>query len=92
VSLSTQALDCIHNIRLLGQERVPQIRGPLNVARHPLNHVWKLHQSLDAWVPRLLGHCVRQCLALQIFVLIHPLLKLNDFEWISGSSERLSQE
>jgi hypothetical protein len=51
----------------------------LNIARHPLNHVWKLYQSLYAWVPRLLGHCIRQCFALQILVSIHPLLQLDDF-------------
>jgi hypothetical protein len=64
----------------------------LDVARHPLNHVWKLYQRLDAWVPRLLCHGVRQRFPLKIFVSIHPLLKLNNFKWISGSGECLSQK
>jgi hypothetical protein len=64
----------------------------LNVARHPLNHVWKFYQRLDACVPRLLCHGGRQRLALQIFISIHPLLKLDNFKRISGSGECLSQE
>jgi hypothetical protein len=77
---------------LLRQECVPQIRRPLDIAGHTLHHVWKLDQCLYAWVPLLLCHCVRQRLALQILVPIHPLLKLDNFKWISGSSERLSEE
>jgi hypothetical protein len=92
LSLPTQALNCIHHIRLLCQKRVSQVGRPLDVASHPLNHVWKLYQRLDAWVPRLLCHGIRQRLALQIFVSIHPLLKLDNLKWISGSGECLSQK
>jgi len=77
---------------LLRQECVSQIRRPLDIAGHTLHHVWKLYQSLYAWVPRLLCHRVCQRFAFQILVPIHPLLKLDDLEWISGSSQRLSQE
>jgi hypothetical protein len=51
----------------------------LDIARHPLNHVWKLYQSLYAWVPRLLCDGVGQRFACQILVPIHPLLQLDDF-------------
>jgi hypothetical protein len=77
---------------LLRQERVSQIRRPLDIAGHTLYHVWKLYHCLYARVPRLLCHCVRQRFAFQILVPIHPLLKLDNFKRISGSSERLSQE
>jgi hypothetical protein len=77
---------------LLRQECVSQIRRPLDIAGHTLHYVWKLYQSLDAWVPRLLCHRARQRFACHILVLIHPLLKLDDLERISGSSQRLSQE
>jgi hypothetical protein len=77
---------------LLRQKCVSQVRRPLDIARHPLHQVWKLYQSLDAWVPWLLCHGVRQRFAFQILVSIHPLLKLDNFKWISGSGERLSQE
>jgi hypothetical protein len=77
---------------LLCEECVSQIRRPSDIAGHTLHHVWKLYQSLYAGVPILLGHRVRQSFAFQILVPIHPLLKLDNLEWISGSSERLSQE
>jgi hypothetical protein len=92
LSLPTQALHCIHHIRLLCQKRVTQVGRPLDVASHPLNHVWKLYQRLDAGVPRLLCHGIRQRFSLEVFVSIHPLLKLDNFKWISGSGEGLSQK
>jgi hypothetical protein len=68
---------------LLRKKGVPQIRCPLDIARHPLNHVWILHESLNTWVPRLLCHGVCQRFALQILIIVHPLLKLNYFKRIS---------
>jgi hypothetical protein len=73
-SLPTHSLDRIHHVRLLRQKCISQVRRPLDIAGHTLHHVWKLYQSLYAWVPRLLRHGVRQRFALQILVPIHPLL------------------
>jgi hypothetical protein len=92
LSLRAHALDCVHHVSLLRQECVSQIRRPLDIADHALQHVWKGYHSLYAWVPRLLCHRVRQRFVFQILVPIHPLLKLDDLKWISGSSQRLSQE
>jgi hypothetical protein len=92
LSFRTHALDCVHHIRLLRQESVSQVCHPLNIASHPLHHVWILHESLNTWVPRLLCHSVRQGFALQILIVVHPLLKLNYFQWIGRSGERLRQE
>jgi hypothetical protein len=92
LSLGAHALNCVHYISLLREECVSQIRRPLNIAGHPLHYVWKLYQPLNAWVPRLLCHGVRERFALQIFVSIHPLLKLDDLQWISRSGECLSKE
>jgi hypothetical protein len=64
LSFRAHALDCIHHVRLLCQECVSQIRRPLDIARHALYYVWKLYQSLDAWVPRLFCHRFRQRLPL----------------------------
>jgi hypothetical protein len=85
-------LDCVHHVSLLRQECVSQVRRPLNIASHPLHHVWILYQRLDAWVPRLLCHSIRESFALQILVVIHPLLKLNYFQWIGRSGKSLRQE
>jgi hypothetical protein len=40
----------------------------------------------------LLCHSVRQRFALQILVVIHPLLKLNHLQRVSRSGERLRQK
>jgi hypothetical protein len=85
-------LDCIHHVGLLGQECVSQVCHPLNIARHPLYHVWIFYQGLDARIPRLLCHSVRQRFALQILIVVHPLLKLNHFQWIGRGGKRLRQE
>jgi len=77
---------------LLRQECISQIRCPLDVAGHALHHIRKRYQSLNTWVPRLLCHRIGQRFSCQILVLVHPLLKLDDLQRISGSSERLSQE
>jgi hypothetical protein len=77
---------------LLCQKRVPQVGRPLDVARHPLHHVRKLNQTLDTGVPGLLCHRVCQRFALQILIVIHPLLKLDYFQWISRSGEGLRQK
>src|SRR5262249_11753949 len=54
LGLPAHALNCVHHVRLLPQECVPQIRCPLDVAGHACHHVRKHHQSLNTWVPRLL--------------------------------------
>jgi hypothetical protein len=77
---------------LLRQKCISQVRHPLNIVGHARNDVRISYQSLDAWVPRLLRHSVCQGFVIQTLVLLHPLLKLHDFERISGSSERLSQK
>jgi hypothetical protein len=77
---------------LLSEEGVTEICRPLNVARHALNRFWSRSEGLHTWVPRLLCHSVGQRFIFQIFVPIHPLLKLNYFQWIGGSGEGLRQE
>jgi hypothetical protein len=44
LSLRAHALDCIHHIRLLRQKCISQVGRPLDIARHPLHHIWKLYQ------------------------------------------------
>jgi hypothetical protein len=74
------------------EECVSQIRRPLDIASHPLKDVRERYQCLDAWIPRLLGHSVRQCFVLQVLVIRVPLLKLDYFQRISGSGQRLGKK
>jgi hypothetical protein len=92
LGLCAHALNGVHDVRLLGQERISQIRRPLDIARHPLHHVWKCRHCLDTRVPWLPGHRVRQRLVLQVLVIRVPLLKLNHFQRIGGSSQGLGKK
>ncbi|HXI39732.1 MAG TPA: hypothetical protein VNH83_07120 [Bryobacteraceae bacterium] len=89
---SPHALDCIHHILLLREKGVSEVGGPLDVACHALQSVWHTGHRLHAGVPWLFGHRISQRLALQIFVILHPLLKLDELQGISGSGESLGQE
>jgi hypothetical protein len=64
----------------------------LDISSHPLHHIWKRCHRLDTWIPWLLGHCVRESLVLQVLIIRHPLLKLNDFQGVSGSGQRLGEK
>jgi hypothetical protein len=56
LSLGPHALDCSHHISLLRQECVSQIRRPLNVLCERFHDIREWSQTLNARVPRLLGH------------------------------------
>jgi hypothetical protein len=55
----------IHHIRLLGDKGVPQVRRPLNIAGHPLKSVRNCRERLDARIPRLLCHGIRERFVLE---------------------------
>jgi hypothetical protein len=76
----------------LREEGVTEIRCPLDIASHTLNHVRVSCQRLHARVPRLFCYSIRQCFVFQILVSIHPLLKLNVLQWVSGGGQGLGQQ
>jgi len=76
----------------LREKRVSKIGRPLDVAGQPLDDIWSRRQGLDTGIPWLLGHGVSECFVFQSFISIHPLLKLNDFERISRSSQSLGEQ
>jgi hypothetical protein len=65
LSLLAHALHGIHHIALLRQERVAQIRGPLNIVCQALYDVWQSRECLDTWIPRFLRYRIGECLVLQ---------------------------
>jgi hypothetical protein len=83
-------LNCRHHVILLREERVSEIRCPLNVVGEFCDHIRKRSQTLNACIPWLLGYGIRQGLILQAGVLPDPLLKLNEFDWVGGSNQRLA--
>jgi hypothetical protein len=56
--LRAHALNRVHHIALLSEERVAQISGPLNVIRQPLNDILQRSHRLNARIPRLLLHSI----------------------------------
>jgi hypothetical protein len=73
----------IHHVRLLGEKRIPEISRPLDIAGHSLQSFRNSSERLHAWIPRLFRDCIFQRFVLEILVLVHPLLKLDNFERIS---------
>jgi hypothetical protein len=90
LSFRAHALNCCHYIILLSEKCVPQIGGPLNVARKSFDHIGECGQSLNARVPRLLGNGISQSLILQAGVLPQPLLELDEFDRIGRGHQRLA--
>jgi len=64
LSLGPHALNCVHHVGLLGQERVAEIRRPLDIAGQPLNYIRKRCHCLDARIPRLFCYRIGQRLVL----------------------------
>ncbi len=85
-------LDGVHDVALLVEEGVPEIRRPLDVVAEPLDDVGNRRHRLDARVPGLLGDRVGERLVLQVLVLREPLLELHDLQRVGGRHERLGQE
>ena len=90
LGLGAHALDRVHHIGFLREESVSQLRGPSDIIAQLLDHVGHYHHGLDAGVPRLFFRCIGQRLALQVLILSHPLLELNDLERVGGSDQRLA--
>ena len=92
LGLLPHPLDGVHDVALLREEGVPEVGRPLDVVREPLHDLGKCRHRLDARVPGLLGDGVRERLVLQVRVLRHPLLELDDLERVGGGHERLGEE
>jgi len=56
--LSPHALHGRHHIALLREKSIPQVCGPLNIVGEPFCDVRNSRKRLNAWVPRLFGHCL----------------------------------
>lgn len=51
------ALDCIHNVALLGKESVAEVRGPLDVLGQLLHDIGQRRHCLNAGIPILFLNC-----------------------------------
>jgi hypothetical protein len=89
---AAHALDRVHHVTLLRQEGVTEVGSPLDVVSQSLDHIGRSRQGLNTGIPVLLLHCIGESLVLQVLVLLHPLLKLNNFQRVGGCHERLTQK
>jgi len=90
--LSPQILDRIHYVRLLPQKRIPQVGGPPDIAIQQRHHIRKRHQRLHARVPILLPRRLHQFPVTQVSILLQPLLRLNDLQWVSARHQYLAKQ
>ncbi len=90
--LLPHALDRVHDVRLLVEEGVPQVGGPLDVVAETLHDVGERRHRLDGRVPGLLRDRVCERLVLQSLVLPEPLLELDDLERVGRGHERLREQ
>jgi hypothetical protein len=91
LSLLAHTLNRSHHIGLLRQKRIAEIRCPLNIVSQALDQVGQSSQSLDAWIPRLLGNRIRKGFIFQPRILRKPLLELNNLKRIRGGGKGLGQ-
>jgi hypothetical protein len=92
LGLFSHALYGLHHSALLSQERIPQIRGPLNVVSQSLYDIRQDCHGLDAGIPRLLLDSIGKRFVFQPRVFRQPLLKLDQFERIGGRRQGLCQQ
>jgi hypothetical protein len=92
LGFSAHALNRIHHVFLLRKKGVTQIRRPCHVLAQLFDDIRKSRQRLDARIVRQLGDRFGERFIFQRFVVRHPLLKLDDLQWISGSGQDLRNQ
>ncbi len=88
----SHSLHRAHHIGLLGQEGVPQVRGPADIVAQQLQRIRKRDQRLNTGIPVLLFGGIHQLRALKIAVLLNPLLRLDDLQRIRARGQYLAEE
>ena len=92
VGLPPHALDGIEHVRLLSEEDVPQLRGPVEVLRHPTEHVGEVRERLDARVPGLRLERFVELLPAQLRTFLDPALGLHDLERVGRGHQDLHEK
>src|SRR5512139_2263341 len=92
VRLLPELLDGVQHVLLLREERVPDLLRPVELVGHHLEDLGEVHERLDARVPLLLLERLRQRVALELLVLLHPVVGLHDLQGIGGRHQELGQE
>ena len=92
MSFCAQALYRIHHIRLLRNNRITQLLGPVEFLAHHCENLRRSHQRFDAVVPILFSNCSLQLISLEILVRLQPAFGLDDVNRVSRSHEHFGQQ
>ena len=90
--LGPQALDRIHNIRLLRKDGVTQLLRPVELFAHHRQHRRRRDQRLDALVPALLVDLGLQRVALERLVRGRPAVRLHHLQRISRRHQNFGEQ
>src|SRR4029077_14088219 len=88
----THHLDGIRHILLLVGVCVPKRRSPGKVLVHIFKNRRKLREGFHAGVPRSFVDFLCQLFTFEVGATLYPAVRLDNFSWISGSSEDLCNE
>ena len=87
-----QGLHRGHGLRLLAEEGVAQVGGPLRALAHPREHVGIRDQRLHARLPRLVLHHLHRVVAAHARVAARPVRGLRYLVGVDRGSEDLREE
>ena len=87
-----QALDGIQHALLVGQERVAQLLGPVELLVQQVEDLGKGGERFDAVVPRLVLELLVELIAREVRIGLDESRGLDDLQRIGGSHQHLRQQ
>lgn len=90
--LGAQLLNRIEHVLLLGQKRVAELLGPVQLIVHHLKRLRHCRQGFDAGIPGLGLHRVLKRLSLDRWVLPRPSSRLDHLQRIGRSHQDLREQ
>src|SRR5688572_5490447 len=76
------SLDGVHHVVLLSEKGVAEVRGPLDIVGEALDEIRQPRHGLNTGIPGLLRHGVDQGFVLQAWILLQPLMQLEELQRI----------
>ena len=90
--LGSQRLHGVHHVRLLREECVAELLGPVEFVAHHLERLRHRGQRFDARIPGLALHLAFECLALNTGILLRPSRGFDNFERIGRGHQNLAEQ
>ncbi len=90
--LGAEPLDRGHDLFLLSEERVTELRRPIQLLAHHREHVGEVRERLDARVPGLLLELASLCFTGRTPASSHPPIGLDDLQGVRRRHQDLRQK